>query len=161
MKKIWAVLGLIMFVGSCQPAFAEKVNMTKPGTTWVWRVEDGLSLHFLLTEARDRFLMEDGSLIRGEETSSAMLYNALVGQGWISTDSAATIPQALIQLDEGFILQESSSGTDNKVLLENGNYLRREASADPSSAAQALDLGLLENGDFITFENGNNLRLEN
>lgn len=155
MRKI--LFGLLCLIFISDLAFAAKVNLSKTGTPWVWRVEDGSDGSFLLmedgtylvSEAGTRFGVESSSLtyallenesklvfengngvlleVSTNPGEGTMLYRSLVGQGWEVTDSAATLPQAI-------------QGTD---------------------AALAYDLLALENGSHMLFENTNTLRLEN
>lgn len=155
MRKILLVLlGLCLFQ---EFAHAAKVNVTKVGTPWVWRVEDGSNGtyilmedgSYLITEASatvgvessdiSYYLMEDGGRLVFETGNGAliesavnpgegtMLYRALIGQGWEVTDLAATLPQAI-------------QGTD---------------------AALAYGLLVMENGGHLLLENTNTIRLEN
>lgn len=155
MRKLLLVLFSLFLLADS--VYAAKVNLTKTGTPWVWRVEDGSSGNFMLMEdgtfmvselqsriiseasGLDYLLMEDGGRAVFENGNGAllesasspgdseMLYRALIGQGWEVTDLPATIPQAI-------------QGTD---------------------AALAYDLLVMESGSHLLLENSNTIRLEN
>lgn len=153
-KILLGFLGLLLLTDF---AYAAKVNLTKVGTPWVWRVENGSdgsfmlmedgtyliteasarvvpessAIDYILLESGDRLVFETGNGVLLESSTDpaagTMLYRALIGQGWEVTDLPATLPQAI-------------QGTD---------------------AALAYDLLVMESGSHLLLENTNTLRLEN
>lgn len=154
MKKILVgILGLLLL---SDLAYAAKVNLTKAGTPWVWRVEDGSDGSYLLMEDGTRVTseanatvllessaasfvqMEDGSRLVFENGNGAllesatdpgegtMLYRALVGQGWEVTDLPATLPQSIQGTDAALAYGLLVNESGGLMLMENTNTIRLE-----------------------------------
>lgn len=155
MKKL-AFLLLMLMIPTISSA--ELVNLTKPGTTWIWKVENGINQSggFALVEDGSNIVSESEARVRLEENeywylfletggrvlsendeivlldsfsakNYSALYLQLTGQGWVKTESAATVPQGL----------------------------------DGTSYASSFRFALNEDSTFLVMENTNNLRLEN
>jgi hypothetical protein len=92
-----------------------------------------------------------------EFIDNSALYHALLGQGWVVTDLPANIPQGSFAVSaNGWIQSESGEF----LIFEDGKYIQREVEgADVRSLA--YDRALLEDGNYLDFEDNKNLRLEN
>ena len=124
MKKI--LLGILVLLLLAPLGFANKVNLTKSGTPWVWRVEAGEDLGYTLIETGAFLIFEDGSKALKELIpTEGGAYSALVGQGWVVTDSDANIPQGISAI-ESIALDLALNEASEYLLIETGNYLRLE-----------------------------------
>lgn len=156
MKKtlILAVMLLIL------PAslFADLVNLSKPGTPWVWRVEDGINTSgdFALVEDGSSLVSEAGARMRLEENEYWYLFledgeRVLTEKGEvILTDafSAENYSALYLQLTgQGWTLTESNATVPQGI--------------DGTAYALSVRFGLAEDGTFLVNENTNNIRMEN
>jgi hypothetical protein len=124
MKKIISMSFVMMLL--CGSAFAAFVNLTKTGTTWVWRVPCEESGIFLLLEAGDALLLEDSTFLSVQEGVNDALYNALIGQGWTETTDGANVPQALEGTAYALVYEQALIEDDSFFVTEDSNNIKLE-----------------------------------
>lgn len=125
MKRFLAIL-MVGMLTVCEVASADLVNLTKAGTTWVWRVENGDDAPFLLMETGAFFVTEANERLVGNSSNAEALYNQLVAQGWTITDTSANIPQALAGTAYATALDFALNEDSTPLVLENTNNLKLE-----------------------------------
>ena len=155
MKKILGMMIAVLMI--CGVASAEIVNLTKVGTPWVWKVENGVS-------SFDGFvLVEDGTLLVSEAGDRTRLE---VEEYWFLY--AESGDKILTEKDE-LVLADKAVATNYEPLylqlVGQGWTVTESPATVPQALSEAsaslLRLGLVEDGTFFALENTNNLKLEN
>lgn len=154
-KLIWLFIVLLIMPGV---VLAEVVNLTKPGTSWVWKVENGLDASggFALTEAGANIVTEAGARLGLEQKEYWYLF-------------LESGDRFLTEKDEVLLTDAFSAENYSALYLQliGQGWTRTEDAAtvpqgiDGSGEASSLRFALVEDGTFLTMENTNNLRLEN
>lgn len=156
MRKICLLILGVLLVSNL--AYAAKVNLTKSGTPWVWRVEDG-------SDGSGFMLMEDGTSLITEagarillESSTTQCYLLEDGSRLVFENGNGALLESATDPGEGTMLYRSLVGqgwevTDLPATLPQ--------SIQGTDAALAYDLLAMESGSHLLLENTNTIRLEN
>lgn len=155
MKKLILILIAMMLAGN---ASAELVNLTKLGTNWVWRVDNGIDASggFALVEDGSNLVTEAGARLRLEEKEYWYLF-------------LESGDRFLSEKDEVMLIDAFSSENYSALYLQligQGWTLTESAATVPqgldgTAYATSVRFALAEDGKFLVMENTNNLRLEN
>ncbi|OQA56532.1 MAG: hypothetical protein BWY42_00951 [Candidatus Omnitrophica bacterium ADurb.Bin277] len=153
-KFMWVLVALLIMPGVVS---AEFVNLAKVGTSWVWRVDNGLNAFtgVIMNEDDSTFVTEAGDRVRVEVNEYSYVF-------------LESGDRFLTEKDEILLTDEFSAGNYSALylqLLGQGWTLTESAATVPQGISEAqassLRFALMEDGKFLVNENTNNLRLEN